>query len=109
MKKELYAARCIFDYGVTKKQNNLYEERIILFEAIDFDDAIKIAEKEAEKYAKQNGHEYMNFVDIYHTYLKKIDTTKPNEVFSLIRATTLEPKEYLDHFFDTGKESTKDV
>ena len=106
--KEWYGARTIYQHYTKKKiaKNKLYEERIVLIKANSFDDAITKAEKEAEKYSKENSSsKFLGYVNVY----KLVDGKLRNytEVYSLMRDSTLSEEPYIDNFFDTGKEMTK--
>ncbi len=86
-------------------KNNLYEERITLWNANDIDGAIELAEAEAKSYAKDIEAEYIGLAQAYHLF----DEIKSSgiEVFSLVRDSDLESDDYLDTFFDTGNERQK--
>jgi len=49
-----YAVRSIFLFGVKDDGKNIFEERIVVFEAENDDLAFLKAEKEAEEYAKND-------------------------------------------------------
>lgn len=99
-----YAARCVFRWlDVTPETpgHHLYEERIVLFRAESFEEALRRAEDEARDYASSLDMEFLKCVDIFHLFDRKIgDRT---EVFSLIRESELPSDEYVQQFFDTGK------
>ena len=104
-----YAVRCV----IASMENKLwgptdlkageidYEERITLWRAANLDDAIALAEADAEEYADTLESEYLGLAQAYHL------AEKPKhgaEVFSLIRRSVLDPESYLTAFFDTGDE-----
>ena len=64
--------------------------------------AVEKAEADAQEYAKDLTCEYINYADAFHIF-DSIGAAA--EVFSLIRESDLEPDDYIDHFFDTGKEN----
>ncbi len=97
-----YSVRCIF-YWV---ESDLYEERITLWNAASFDEAIRLAEEEANEYSDGWAY-YLQIAQCYHLFAKDIKSGA--EVFSLCRSSDLEYDEYLDHFFDTGNEREKKV
>ena len=101
-----YGAKCIFrHHGLRPKAGALvYEERVIILRARDDDHAIALAEKEARQYAKDVDAEYLEFVDVFHTYEAPKDRA---EVYSLMRESREKPDAYLDKFFDTGHEHTR--
>ena len=104
-----FSVRCIFRWeprsGQTRK--HLYEERITLWRANDLDQAIDLAETEAQAYASEVGVEHLGFCQAYAL----VADVEANgiEVFSLLRGSNLEPLEYLDTFFATGDERERAV
>ncbi len=106
MDSSWYAVRCVFrsawtetPEGVTPHEQ-LYEERITLWEATSLEEAIALAEAEAVDYAGDMD-EYLEIAQAYQLYDGPGQGT---EVFSLMRTSPLEPDAYLDTFFDTGAE-----
>jgi hypothetical protein len=83
----------------------MYEERITLWQAEDFDQAVSLAEAEAEEYAGTDA-EYLGLAQAYWLHGAP---TSGAEVFSLVRDSSLAPTEYLNVFFDTGQEHEKDL
>lgn len=51
---EWIAIRSVYHFGVNSKGINVFEERVVVFEASDFEDAHKKAENEAKLYAQEN-------------------------------------------------------
>lgn len=107
--KEWYGAKMIFKHiGVSNcVKKNLYEERIILVQAVSFNDAIKEAELEATEYISyDDSTKYLEFVNVF-----KLDEEDKignrTEVYSIMRESDLESNDYLDKFYDTGFEKTK--
>lgn len=100
-----YAARCVFRWkSVTPEASGhqIYEERIVLIRAENFEDARHRAEGEARQYAADTDAEFFDFVEVFHLFDRKIiDGT---EIFSLIRESQLPPADYVERFFKTGKE-----
>ena len=94
---EWYSVRCVFLHA-----EDCYEERITLWKAAGFDEAIALAEDEAKAYASALGS--VEFVGLSQAYALADAPDTGAEVFSLIRESDLRPKEYLDRFFDTGGE-----
>jgi hypothetical protein len=93
----------------------LYEERVVIFLATSFDDALEQAEAEAKAYVADIDGEDL---DLYQAFCLFGDDARledglgsnsghiasGDEVYSLIRTSYLPPSEYLTHFFDTGAE-----
>ncbi len=100
---ESYSTRCLFEWAPRdgQKKAHLYEERITLWQAECADDAIEMAEREAEAYAS----EHSTYLGVCQSYgLVEPLAGSGVEVFSLLRESDLEPSEYIDKFFETGDE-----
>jgi len=104
MKNESYSVRCFFEWAPRPdmKKKHLYEERITIWNAEGIDQAIELAEQEADAYAKNIDAEYLGLAQGFYLF-DKIDSSG-TEVYSLLRESNLKPEKYLDHFFDTGNE-----
>lgn len=96
---EWFGVRCIF---VSRYRGRLaYEERVTVWRATDFDDAIRQAEQEAADYISDSQTGYTGLAQCF----AMSGRLRPGaEVFSQIRLSDLPPEEYLDRFFDTGDE-----
>lgn len=109
-----YAVRCVFraaenrPLGPTNlgSGTNAYEERITLWRASSFDEAVSKAEVEAQEYAETLGDRYLGFAQGYHL---SEDPGDGGEAFSLIRVSDLEPDAYLNRFFDSGAERQQHI
>ena len=96
-----YAVRSVFQ--LRSEGGNSYEERITLWLAASFEEALEKAAAEAVEYAEFAGLDYVSdFGQTYH--LADPPPRDGAEVFSLIRHSDLPPKPYLDRFFSTGTE-----
>lgn len=98
-----YTVRCIFrapDEDATSP-NGWYEERLTLWQARSHRAAIELAEAEAVRYASVTNCEYIGLAQSFHLFETPGDG---KEVFSLIRGSGLSPTEYINRFFDTGRE-----
>ena len=95
-----YGVRCVFrwDHG------GCYEERITLWRAGSFDEAIELAEAEANAYAQDLEDYPLTYVEFAQAYKLSDVPGHGAEVFSLPRDSDLEAQEYLSTFFDTGRE-----
>jgi hypothetical protein len=109
-RSQWYVVRCLFQTrrGPSWKPRadglNEYEERVTLWNARSFEEAIERAESEAREYAATIEVEYLGLAQAF-ALDDDIDTPGDGrEAFSLIRADPAEPAEYLDRFFDTGRE-----
>ena len=91
-----FGVRCVL-----RGPNGLYEERVTLWEAAGFAQAIELAEQEVAVYAAAIGSTYLELAQAFEMFDPPGNGT---EVFSLLRESDLEPKQYLNRFFDTGGE-----
>jgi hypothetical protein len=95
-----YAVRCVFRVLPPVER---YVERIALWQADSLEAAIALAEPDAESRAGREGLEYLGFADAYWTHQLRHDRPDHgDEVFSLMRDSTLPPDEYLARFFTAG-------
>lgn len=104
-----YGVRCVFEHPdedpVTGE--HWYEERVTLWRAETIDEAISLADAEADEYTATIGCGRTALVQAFHIASPTI--TSGSEVFSLIRGSTLDADDYLDAFFDTGTELQGDA
>jgi hypothetical protein len=90
-----YSVRCILQI------DDAYEERITLWSAASFDEAIELAEAEADEYVLTLEGVRLGLAHAFHLF----DTPGSGaEIFSLARTSDLEPETYLSAHFDTGSE-----
>jgi hypothetical protein len=101
-----FSVRCVFRVG-SDPESQLYEERLTLWRAEGFDQAIALAEAEALGYAAEQPG--MTFAGLAQAYRLFDEPGHGAEVFSLIRESGLEPQDYLTRFFDTGQERQHDA
>jgi hypothetical protein len=102
-----YAVRCIFrnDSDRLAPGEHAYEERITLWRAESFDDAIAQAEAEGHEYVEaDSSEEFTGLAQAFHLFE---DPGHGAEVFSLIRRSRLGTDDYLTRFFDTGEERAR--
>lgn len=83
-----------------------YEERITLWNAASADEAIELAESEAEEFAAATGSAYTGLAQSYWLEEEPQDGAV---AFSLVRRSKLGPDAYIDTFFDTGLEFEEDI
>jgi len=81
---------------------HVYEERVNLWQADDFDTAIRRAAAEAEEYAADLEAECIGLPQAYLSSTRSLGDGA--EVFSLMQTSDLDPNAYIDRFFDTGNE-----
>ncbi|NBE84462.1 hypothetical protein [Micromonospora rubida] len=101
-----FSVRCVFRLGVDPT-SQLYEDRLTLWRAQGFDQAIALAEDEALRYAAEQPG--IDFVGLAQAYWLFDEPGHGAEVFSLVRASELEPPAYLTRFFDTGEERQSNI
>jgi hypothetical protein len=80
----------------------VFEERITLWRAASFDDALERAEAEAEGYASGLRAEYVGLAQAFHLAAGAVSDGA--EVFSLMRDSNLPDDDYVARFFETGDE-----
>jgi hypothetical protein len=97
-----YSVRCVVEHGA-----GTYEERITLWQAATFDEAIELAEADAEAYAATLGE--AEYAGLAQVFALPESPRHGAEVYSLIRESELGTNDYLDAFFDTGRERQGDV
>lgn len=91
-----------------QKLKFIYEERITAWNAESLDEAIELAEVEANRYATKEKFWALSLFQGYWLFDDVGCIPQGAEVFSLLRESDLEPDAYLDTFFDTGEERQTD-
>ena len=99
-----FAVRCVFATGWPPEAVGSFEERITLWRASSFDEAIERAEAEAQSYAGELEDAPDTYLGLAQAYKLTDAPGDGAEVFSLLRRSTLSPEAYLRKFFDTGDE-----
>jgi len=104
-----YAVRCIFRSDWPPEfAGRAYEERITLWRATSFDEAIERAEVEAEEYATAILDGPDTYLQLAQAYLLDDAPGDGAEIFSLVRVSALPPEAYLERHFTTGTEREQD-
>jgi hypothetical protein len=93
---EWFGVRCIFH-----DPEGVFEERVTIWRAAGFEEAVELAEGEAEEYAESVEAEYLGFAQVF---AMEEPPAHGAVAFSLLRESDLNPDDYLDRFFDTGDE-----
>jgi hypothetical protein len=104
-----YSVRCVFQLNEISEGDSPYEERITLWQASDFDQAIEQAEAEALDYIEDTEWAYLGLAQCFYLGDEVTQVGTGTEIYSLIRDSDLPPDEYLDAFFDTGTEHQRHV
>jgi hypothetical protein len=97
-----FGVRSLFEHGPADAGVASYEERITVWRARSFDEAIELAEAEAAGYAA--GLEGVTDLGLVQAYALPEPPGQGAEVFSLVRDSGLAADDYVDQFFDTGAE-----
>ena len=104
-----YSVRTV--YLLPRSKKKLYEERITVWRATSIEEAIELAEVEASDYegepdvdGRTTGPKYLGLAQGYAMATESDSVSSADEIFSLVRGSTLKPQAYLDAFFDTGSE-----
>ena len=104
-----FSAKCIFRHLRTDGdvEKTFYEERFALIQAENFDAAVIAAEQDAEAYSADiENCRFLGFTDIFQLGSKAIGHR--TEFYSLLRESDLGENEYLDRFYDTGMERSRE-
>jgi hypothetical protein len=102
---EWYGAKTVIRLTKVERERGLrcYEERIVLIRAHDMDEAIRLAEEEAERYASDHG-KHLGDVNVFRIHdAPEVGT----EVFSVIRDLALSEDEFLTRFCEDGIAPTR--
>jgi hypothetical protein len=91
--------RCVLHFAGGPR--SLYEERITLWRAADFEQAIDLAEADARDYA---GAIVGDYIGLAQAYQLADEPGHGMEVYSLMRDSDLGPEAYVNRFFDAGDE-----
>lgn len=102
--EDWFAVRCVFATGWPTDSPQAYEERITLWRAATFDQAIEKAEADALEYARGIEEAPDTYLGIAQAYKFDGPPGEGVEVFSLIRRSPLAADDYINAFFDTGDE-----
>jgi hypothetical protein len=98
---------------VHRRKEAVYEERITLWRRADADDAAEAALGESAEYAVDVGGEDCGLAQVYEPYGDAVGGLRAPadgcELFSLVRQSDLPPGQYLDSFFDTGREQQHSI
>lgn len=105
-----YAARCVFRHEGLRDTlgRTIYEERIVLLRADSSEHAFDLAEVEAAAYAASN--EFCTFtghVDLFHLFDAEVG--HGSEIYSLMRASLLNPADYRQTFLVEGTDYEPDI
>jgi hypothetical protein len=103
-RQDWYGVKCLVEHkGLSNDpKTRVYEERILVLRAPNFDEAILRAEREATQYAGQNNGLYIGYCNAYKIDSKTI--TEGTEVYSVMREVDLAPDQFIAHYYDDGSD-----
>jgi len=107
-KKEWYGAKALFVHDDISTQDGkpCYEERVVILLAEGEDQAISLAEDEANEYVKNlDETRFLGFISVFHTFIEELGNG--SEVYSIMRSIDMEEEEFVDHYFDDGTFRTR--
>lgn len=105
-----YSAKTVYRHQLVQggKTKAVFEERVVLFHAANFEDAIAKAETEAKAYCSDvENVVYLGFVSVY--YLPEETVEDGTEIYSSMRDSDLSEKEYLARFHNDGHERCLEI
>jgi hypothetical protein len=98
---------------VFRPRDGVYEERITLWRRLDPDEAAEAALAESAEYAADIGGEDCGLAQVYEPWGDSVGGLRAaadgSEIFALERRSDLPPGDYLDAFFDTGREQQHSI
>ncbi len=102
-----FSVRChfLFQDPTSAKDMNLYEERITLWRSDSAEEAIALAEDDANRYASGFEDFPVDYLWLAQSYYLADSLGSGAEVYSLCRDSDRTPAAYLAEFFDTGTEA----
>jgi hypothetical protein len=103
--REWFGVKCLVEHGALSQEpgRRVYEERVVIIRAKDFDDAIERAEADAKSYAGENQGTYIGYCNAYRMGGDSI--ADGTEVFSLTREVSLTPDEFVARYYDDGTDT----
>jgi len=107
MNEPWYSVKCLFHHPDRKAAGEgfLYEERITLWKTASFEEAHRLAEEEARQYAAEAGCVFVDSTDSFHLFDEEV--SQGTEVFSIMRGSNLQPRDYKYTFCLTERDRTK--
>lgn len=79
----------------------------MLVRAESADEAVRLGEAEAQKYAGANDAEYLGFIDTFRCFAGELEAGV--EVYSLMRTSPLDPEAFVTRYFDDGTQHAKSI
>jgi len=98
---------------VFRPRDGVYEERITLWRRADTDAAAEAALAESAEYAADIRGQDCGLAQVYEPWGDTVGGLRAaadgSEIFALERQSDLPPGDYLDAFFDTGREQQHSI
>jgi hypothetical protein len=107
MKEPWYSVKCLFHHPTRKADGEdfLYEERVTLWKAESFEEAHRMAEEEARRYAAEAKCVFVASTDSFHLFEEELSAGA--EVYSSMRGSNLQPTAYRKTFCVTARDRLK--
>ncbi len=107
MTEPWYSVKCLFDHPTRAKEgeDHLYEERITLWRASSFEEAHRLAEQEARRYAAEVNCLFIGSTDSFHLF--DDDISHGCELYSVMRGSNMTPSIYRSTFCITKRDRAK--
>jgi len=102
-----YGVRSFYRFEASADRPDVYEERVVLFEADGADAAVAKAEAESAQYVALLEHGEV--LPCWQAFSLSDEPGEGAEVFSLMRNSALPSGPYIDRFFDTGEERQREI
>jgi hypothetical protein len=98
------AVKCLFSHPnrVKDSEQNLYEERVTLWQAGSFDEAFRLAEAEAKKYAASDDCIFVRTTDAFHLFDQEVGHS--SEIWSTMRGSGMDAETYASTFCCTSRD-----
>ena len=102
MEQQWYGIKCLVEHSGLSDEpgSHVYEERVVIFRAPDFDRAIERDEQEVVAYARLNGARYIGYSNAYKIEAPMIEDG--TEVYSVMREMPLSPGDFITRYYDDG-------
>ena len=104
MSEPWYTVKCLFHHPDLNHPGDdfLYEERLTLWKAESFEEAHRMAEEEARRYASENNCVFVKSTDSFHLFEEEI--VAGGEIYSTMRGSNLQPDAYFRTFCVTNRD-----
>ena len=106
--KKWFTVRCLFEHPTRRLESStpLYEERVTIWWADDWDEAYDMAAEEAVIYADEANCTYLRLVDAFDLFDDIVGSG--TEVWSNMRESNLDAQTYASTFCSTPRDRVHD-